>query len=431
MQGRIRGASFATPHPRHFKEIIMRIAHFSDLHFSARNLPESQRCFAAAIDAAIAAHVDVGVISGDSTDHALSAHEPALAALAREVRRLADHCPVFMLQGTVSHEPPGTLAVLALIGGAHPVRMADRIGQIGLRAGAFITPADGLFWDPDVDGPADLVITAVPTVNKAYVVPHAADVGGEYAERLAAVLRDFGVVNDRLYRAGIPTLAVGHGTVDGCVTEHDVPMDGFDHEFSLDRLFSTDADGFALGHIHKHQHWFHQSGTRLQQAAYAGSIGRFHHGEEGDKGFLLWDIAPGRAEFTFVPTPAQRTVDILFAGPPDMEEIARRAMECQGARVRVRYEIDEEHRQFVDRDAIRALLANAADVQIEGKVLSVQRRRAEGVSTEPSLDKRLRMWGEATNIPVDPLLERLPGLHDAPEAVAARVVDALLSEQQV
>lgn len=405
----------------------MRIAHFSDLHFSAGNLAESQRCFAAAVDAALAAGVDLAIISGDSTDHALSAHEPALAALAREVRRLANHCPVFMLQGTFSHEPPGTLAVLELVGGAHPVRMADRIGQIGLRSGAFITPSNGLFWDPEVDGPADMVITAVPTVNKAYVVPHAADTGGEYAERISAVLREFGAVNDRLYRAGIATIAVGHGTVDGCVTEHGVPMDGFDHEFSLDRLFSTAADAFALGHIHKHQHWFLQSGTRLQRAAYAGSIGRFHHGEDGDKGFLLWEVAPGSAEFTFVATPAQRTVDIVFVGPPDMEEIARRAADCANARVRVRYEIDEEHRQFVDRDAIRALLSAAQDVQIEGKVIAVQRRRAEGVSAEPSLEKRLRMWGDATNTPVDPMLERLGMMHEAPEAVSARIVETILS----
>lgn len=405
----------------------MRIAHFSDLHYSASNLEESQRCFAAAIDQAIAQGVELAVISGDSTDHALAAHDPALAALAREIQRLANHCPVFMLQGTFSHEPPGTLSVLELVGGKFPVRMADRIGQIGVRAGKFVTPADGIFWKTEVDGAADLVITAVPTVNKAYVVPSAADIGGEYADRLAAVLREFGVVNDQLYRDGIATLAVGHGTVDGCVTEHGVPMDGFDHEFSLDRLFSTAADAFALGHIHKHQHWFNQRGARLQRAAYPGSIGRFHHGEDGDKGCLLWEISPGHSEFKFVTTPAQRTIDIIFVGPPDMEEIARRAAECEGARVRLRYEIDEEHRQLVDRDAIRKLLATAADVQIEGKVLAVQRRRAEGISNEPSLEKRLRIWGDATNTVVEPLLDRFSALQDAPEVVAERIVEKMMS----
>lgn len=409
----------------------MRIAHFSDLHYSAGNLDESQRCFGAGIEHAIQSHADLAIVSGDSTDHALAAHEPALVALARDVRRLANHCPVFLLQGTFSHEPPGTLAVLELVGGAHAVRMADRIGQVGLRRGQFVTPVNGLFWDVDNDGHADIVITAVPTVNKAHVVPQEGHVGNEYAERLAAVLREFGVVNERLYRAGIATIAVGHGTVDGCTTEHGVPMDGFDHEFSLDRLFSTSADGFALGHIHKHQHWFHQSGARLQRAAYPGSIGRFHHGEEGEKGFLLWSIEPGKAEFEFHVTPAQRTVDIFFVGPPDLDEIARRAPECIGARVRVRYDIDEEHRQLVDRDAIRSLLSVASDVQIEGKVLAVQRRRAEGVSTEPSLEKRLRIWGEATNTAVDPLLPRLGEMHQSPESIAEKIVERLFASDAI
>ena len=90
---------------------MIKVAQFSDLHFSDKNLEEASRCFGFAVDQAIERGVDVAVISGDSTDHALDVHSPAVERLAREVRRLADHCPVLMLQGTFSHEPPGTLAM--------------------------------------------------------------------------------------------------------------------------------------------------------------------------------------------------------------------------------------------------------------------------------------------------------------------------------
>jgi exonuclease SbcD len=89
---------------------MISAAQFSDLHFSGRNLDESSRCFGFAVDQAIERGVDVAVISGDATDHALEVHSPAVQRLAREVRRLANHCPVLMLQGTFSHEPPGTLS---------------------------------------------------------------------------------------------------------------------------------------------------------------------------------------------------------------------------------------------------------------------------------------------------------------------------------
>ncbi|MDI9689781.1 metallophosphoesterase, partial [Burkholderia cenocepacia] len=97
----------------------MRIAHFSDLHYGAATLEEADRCFGAAIDRAIAEGAEVAVLSGDATDHGLDLHEPATRRLCAQVRRLADHCPVLMLQGTFSHEPPGTLAVFGLLGARH------------------------------------------------------------------------------------------------------------------------------------------------------------------------------------------------------------------------------------------------------------------------------------------------------------------------
>src|SRR6202051_38997 len=107
----------------------MRVAHFSDLHYAGATLTEVDRCFSFAVDAAIEHGVDCAVISGDSTDHALDVHAPAVEALARNVRRLAEHCPVLMLQGTFSHEPPGTLSIFRLLGGRHEVHVADRLKQ--------------------------------------------------------------------------------------------------------------------------------------------------------------------------------------------------------------------------------------------------------------------------------------------------------------
>lgn len=83
----------------------MKLAHMSDLHYSATHLAESNRCFGAAVSHAIEIGVQAAVITGDATDHALDAHEPAFRELAKQIQRLANHCPVLMLQGTFSHEP--------------------------------------------------------------------------------------------------------------------------------------------------------------------------------------------------------------------------------------------------------------------------------------------------------------------------------------
>src|ERR1700675_4553277 len=125
---------------------MIKIAHFSDLHYAGKTLAESDRCFSFAVDEAIQRGVDCAVISGDSTDHALDVHTPAVEALARNVRRLADHCPVLMLQGTFSHEPPGTLSIFRLLGGRNQVHVADRLKQVALlEDGSWLESTDWRF----------------------------------------------------------------------------------------------------------------------------------------------------------------------------------------------------------------------------------------------------------------------------------------------
>ena len=401
---------------------MIRIAQFSDLHYSEKNLVEANRCFGFAIDEAIRRDAQVAVISGDSTDHALDVHSPAVERLARRVRRLADHCPVLMLQGTYSHEPPGTLAIFRLLGGRYGVHVADRISQVALLSNGAWRESDGWRFDRLSDD-AQLLFTCVPTVNKATVAASvgAADAGVALGQELAALLAGYGAINQTARQAQVPTVGVSHGTVTGCITEHGVPMAGFDHEFTSGALFAAQAQAFMLGHIHRHQHW-EQDGRIV---AYAGSIGRFHHGEQGDKGFVLWEVDATVARFELVPTPARRTVDLFFDGKPDLAQIEA-AMEeggLRGAWVRVRWTVADEERHEVNRDAIKRALVGAADVQLEGRIVPVVRSRSKGISRCTSLSDKVRAWAKLTGTKPEPLLADLERLsHRAPEQIAAEVL---------
>ncbi|CAM3391795.1 metallophosphoesterase family protein [Paracidovorax anthurii] len=404
----------------------MRIAHFSDLHYGAKNLAEAERCFGAAIDRAAVLGVEAAVISGDATDHALDLHAPAAARLAAQVRRLADHCPVLLLQGTYSHEPPGTLNIFRSIGGRHAIHVADRIQQVALtREGRWVVSPEWCF--PCLPSGAVAIFSCLPTVNKATV---AATVGATQAaqavgEQLAQLLAGF-APSHRLARAqGLPTIGVSHGTVFGCVTEHGVPMAGFDHEFTTGALFAAQAQAVMLGHIHRHQAWTQQGDAGVQAIAYAGSIGRFHHGEDGDKGFLLWEVEAEAAGCRLEATPARRTIDIVFEGRPDLDALrdAVARQDVAGASVRVRWTVPEEERCAVDRHAILRVLADAADTQLEGRIVPVTRARAEGISRLARMDDQLREWARITEVRAEPLLGCLAALAEAsPEDIAARVL---------
>lgn len=405
---------------------MLRIAHFSDLHYGPRTLDEADRCFAAAIDQAIAADVQVAVLSGDATDHALDLHAPAAVALAEQVRRLADHCPVLMLQGTFSHEPPGTLSVFRLLGGRHPVHVADRIGQAALRAdGSWLaTPAEA--WRlPALPEDAVALFSCVPTVNKASVAAAvgAADAASAVGEQVQALLRGFAPGHRQARARGVPCIGVAHGTVYGAVSEHGVPMAGFDHEFTTGALFDAQAQAFLLGHIHRHQAWDRQDIHGRQVIAYAGSIGRFHYGEAGDKGWLLWDVDASGADCRLCPTPARRTLDLCFEGKPDLEaiRIAAADQKIAGVSVRVRWNVPDEDRHAVDREAIARLLddAGAAECRLEGRIVPVLRRRAAGIAGLTGLPEKIRAWAAASEVQPECLLECLAALETgSPEELA-------------
>ena len=190
----------------------MRIAQFSDLHYGTKTLVEADRCFGAAIDRAVALGAQVAVISGDATDHALDLHAPAAARLVAQVRRLADHCPVLMLQGTYSHEPPGTLSVFRSVGGRHSIHVADRIQQVALTRRGWVASAAWCFEALPPD--AEVLISCLPTVNKAAVAAAigATDAAQSVGEQLGRLLAGFAPLHRRVRSLGLPTIGVSHGT---------------------------------------------------------------------------------------------------------------------------------------------------------------------------------------------------------------------------
>lgn len=403
----------------------IKIAHMSDLHYSPGNLEEADRCFTAAVTQAIEAKVHCAIITGDSTDHALDAHQPAVRALARQIQRLADFCPVLMLQGTFSHEPPGFLRMLSMVGSRYPITVAERVGSFGLRSDFKAIEA------VRSNTQYAAVFHSLPTLNKADLASMGGNTGDVHTGArgvVAKILEGWAAVNRKLRSQGIPSMVLSHGTVFNSITEHGVPMAGADHELGLGSLFASEATGVALGHIHKQQEWSESVYGMAQLVAYAGSIGRFHHGEEGDKCWLEWEIDADGARINKHPTPSRRTVDLVFTGVPDLDFLRARAQDCEGASVRVRYEVDEEQRQKVDREAIRSILqaAGVKDVQIEGKTLIIQRQRAKGIASV-GLDEKIVMWCEATSTPgSNDLKERLALLlNDEPERIASAALDRL------
>lgn len=383
----------------------MNIAHLSDLHYCGKYLDEVDGCVGAAIQKMHDIKPDAIVISGDSFEARIELHHPAVAAYLGRIHEMACIAPVLVLQGTYSHDVPGSLDVLK---GIPRVCVADTICQVILAADDTwlrfepALPAGQLPHDP-----WRAIFSCLPSVNKAAVAAAmpAEKAAESVGDVVADLMRSWGDVNEKWHWG--PRIVVSHGTVNGCVTEHGVPMAGLDHEFSVGALALSNADAVMLGHIHKHQQWVHD-GTVI---AYPGSIGRLHFGEVGEKGWLLWEFTSSGAEAVeLIPSPSKKMVEKTYQGLPDMDELRELAAGADGAYVRIRYQVDEEYRKDVDTKAIEALFEGAAHIKVEGRINPVQRQRAAGITQLPGLQEQLVMWCEQTDTDPGPLVARLEEL---------------------
>lgn len=383
-----------------------RILHLADLHYGPRHLAWIERAMTHAVATAIAEQCDLAVIAGDSFDSAIAAHEPAFTAYVRQVMAMAERMPVVVLQGTHSHDRPGSLDVLKAIPSPHPIIVADVPGPVYI---------------------ADMAVCCLPSLNKADPAIMAEGANAWTMRTLAA----FGSDNAKHRASGIPTVLVTHGTVTGCTTESGYAMVSPDHEFSIEALAAADCDAVCLGHIHRHQTWpnVRTPSGGLTTIAYPGSLARLVHGHHDPVGFLIWEVEPGRASFTFHQSPARQLLEITFDGPPDMDDLRALAATVQpDDAVRVRYTIDEEHVASVDKALIRDLFAGAETIKIEPRVLPIQRVRAAGIGQARTLADKLRHWcdttGSAAAFPR--LCERLDALQTRDPGV---IVASLIGEQ--
>ena len=269
---------------------------------------------------------------------------------------------------------------------------------------------------------ARAIFTCVPTVNKAVV---AATVGATEAaeavgQELAALLAGYGSINRAARAAQVPTIGVAHGTVTGCVTEHGVPMAGFDHEFTTTSLFSAGTQAFMLGHIHKHQSW--DDGGRL--IAYAGSDRPLP--PRGDRCQGLSAVG-GRGGGGLIPVESRRRRGAPWtwcSRVPDAEQIAAavREVNVAGAYVRVRWQVGEEERGSVDREAIKRALATPPTSSSKGGSFPSCAAGRQG-STRVVTAGEGEGVARATGSMDGPLIERLEALaHREPAQIANAIL---------
>jgi exonuclease SbcD len=90
----------------------------------------------------------------------------------------------------------------------------------------------------------------------------------------------------------------------------------------------------------------------------------------------------------------------------------------------VRRSVPDEDRHDIDRGAMERLLAGAAEVKLEGRIVPVTRTRATGISQGATIAEKVRLWAKVIQAKPEPLLDCLEGLQThSPEAIAEAILN--------
>lgn len=358
---------------------MIKILHLSDIHlgsgFSHGKInPETGRnsrfddfvhTLSLCIDRAIAEPVDLVLFGGDAFPDATPA--PYIqSAFANQFYRLVEaQIPTVLLVGNHDQHTHGqggaSLCIYRTLGvpgfivgdriGTH--RIVTRNGPIQVIALPWLTRAS---------------LLATPKTEKLSL----SEVNHLLLDRLGAILE----AEIRRLDPHLPTVLLGHLMVDNArygVERFLAVGKGFTVPLSF--LARESFDYVALGHVHKHQIL-----CQDPPVVYPGSIERVDFSEEKEeKGFMLVQLAKGRAHLEFCPLPVRnfRTIKVNISTAADPQAALIKAIQKKNitdAVVRLSYQVRSDQIDPIDNQALHACLSSAHSYSIQPEVVAKQNR---------------------------------------------------------
>ena len=259
-----------------------KIAHISDIHADKKNMVIVNKAVEFTVEKLRELEISAAFFSGDIFNGNLSIADAIfiLETLA------GSPCPLHFLQGTPSHDIPGSIKIFDLI--------KSHLGQYNytfdkpetLQLGRPNSPIGMIhrldnFDSGDVEECGQLSV--LPAVSKGNLALNQPDLGpaelnAEARNQLQNILKDFGLKAEGRH----PHILMLHYPIEGAGYSNGQMETGNEITLSIADLQLANADYVAAGHIHKAQqenlpYW----------VSYAGSLVHQDAGEQEPKGFKV------------------------------------------------------------------------------------------------------------------------------------------------
>lgn len=322
-------------------------------------------------------------------------------AVATFFQRVAAVCPVLITRG--NHDALGDLQILSRLETVHAIHVIEQTGVVTLR---------------DDRGHVQARVGCMAWPTRQGVTDE-----GAARESIRTVLA---AMASELNEGAAPKILLGHFDVRGATVGEGQPLISGALTVGLEDLAVCGADAVVMSHIHRPQVWRYSD----RPMGYAGSPCRHDFGEVEPKGIVCVDIEAGVATWKTIPTPIREMLLLKgHFGPGAITSDAGNTYGThffqvelppedlvRGADIRLRYQVDREHRDAAKREAAKheamLLAMGAATVQVEDELVVTTRARegAVAVAEERTLEGKLEaMWVAQNRVPEGPVKARLFG----------------------
>jgi DNA repair exonuclease SbcCD nuclease subunit len=279
------------------------------------------------------------------------------------VSGLADIGPVFIIEGTPSHDGAAP-EILQYVKGKYPVHVTTMPEQVYIKQ-------------------LDVVLTLIPTFTKQYFQ----GTDQEIAQTMNAVFAGFGA---RASEYDSPHILVGHWNVAGSKLSTGQILTGKDVDIPFDSMMLANPDLIALGHIHMPQ----QIGDR---AFYPGSLYPLTWGELEAKGFYIHELDGKKlVESRFIETPIRKLIRVEEDLVNEIESKDFDMEIVKGAYVRVDFTVYQDEAGKIDKDATIAFYKDFGALDVDIRIIRIPREtvRSEAVLKVNTLRKKLVAMAE-------------------------------------
>ena len=375
------------------------VAHSGDWHFAAdttnhlTKLEKKLEFVRYFFDICRQREVNAITITGDIYDNRVVVGDGVFNELIKALRSAP--APVYAIQGTTTHDRPGSLEVLGAMDARNgfPIYVYREPSTFGLHMD------EDMYHQPVLlpgHNNACAWMSALPTPETAYLAEkydlQFTELGVKYQDMVTDILRGFGAAAEKS-----PHILLSHIEVKGSQSATGQILKSSE-AISVSSVLEADPDVVMLGHIHKAK----QPSLEQHNIFYSGSPYALNYGELDEKGFRIYTFDEGQlVNVEFIPTPLSisrpvQRIDIKFDGG----QFNWSEQPAADVDIMVRIFAPRDRLDDTLEDEIRKACAEAHQVSIKKIPQSENRIRAPKILTTKTLTDEITEWAGVKNVEI-------------------------------